>query len=128
MLTGCLSVAPNVGYYRTTTHEYNLIFQMKTKVQKIEGSPIPSNGLSLSKIEELSKHTADFHRVESLVYQMKAYKFIVRNNLAANPIKSYLLLHPFSPLEINKDVFQYSSLLVITCNNLVSTCDKSEEC
>jgi hypothetical protein len=48
------SVAPNVGYYRTTTHEFKLIFQMKTKVQKIEGSAIPDNGLSFSKNEDLS--------------------------------------------------------------------------
>lgn len=51
-------VAPNVGFYRA--HEYKLIFQMKTKVQKIEGSAIPNNGLSSSKIEELSKYTADY--------------------------------------------------------------------
>jgi hypothetical protein len=54
------AVAPNVGYYCTTAHEFNLIFQMKTKVQKIEGSVIPDNGLSFSKIEDLSKHTADY--------------------------------------------------------------------
>jgi hypothetical protein len=54
------SVAPSVGYYRPTAHEFKLIFQMKTKVQKIEGSAIPENGLSISKIEDLSKHTADY--------------------------------------------------------------------
>ncbi|XP_039684491.1 uncharacterized protein [Medicago truncatula] len=54
------SIAPNVGYYHTTTQEFKLIFQMKTKVQKIESSAIPDNGLSVSKIEDLSKHTVDY--------------------------------------------------------------------
>ena len=54
------SVTPNVGYYYTTIYEYKLIFQKKTKVQKIEDSVIPNNGLSLSKIEKLSKHNVDY--------------------------------------------------------------------
>jgi hypothetical protein len=45
-------VAPTVGSYRTTSHP-------KTKVQKTEGSMIPVNGLSLTKIGEVSRHTTD---------------------------------------------------------------------
>lgn len=54
-----LAVAPTAGSYRTTSHPYKLIFQMKTKVHKIEGSTIPVNGLSLTKIGEVAGHTAD---------------------------------------------------------------------
>jgi hypothetical protein len=52
-------VAPTVGSYHTTSHPYRLIFQMKTKLHKIEGSMIPLNGLSLTKIGEVSRHTAN---------------------------------------------------------------------
>jgi hypothetical protein len=53
------AVGPTVGSYRTTSHPYKLIFQMKTKVHKIEGSTIPVNGFSLTKIGEVAGHTAD---------------------------------------------------------------------
>jgi len=54
------SVSPNVGSYRTSVHPYKLIFQMKIKVQKSEGSRIPLNGLLLTRIGELFGHTADY--------------------------------------------------------------------
>jgi hypothetical protein len=54
------AVAPGVGAYRTTIHPYKLIFQMKTKVERVESSLIPVHGLSLIKIQEVCAHTADY--------------------------------------------------------------------
>jgi len=54
------SVAPGFGAYRTTPHPYKLIFQMKTKVEKVESSLISVHGLSLTKIVDMCSNTADF--------------------------------------------------------------------
>ena len=53
-------VAPGVGAYCTTIHPYKLIFQMKTKVERVESSLIPMHGLSLIKIQEVCAHTVDY--------------------------------------------------------------------
>jgi len=54
------SVAPGFGAYRTSLHPYKLIFQMKTKVEKVENSLIPQYGLSLTKIGEVCSQTTDY--------------------------------------------------------------------
>jgi len=41
------SVAPWFGAYCTTVHPCKLIFQMKTKVERVDGSLIPQYGLIL---------------------------------------------------------------------------------
>jgi len=51
------SVALGFGANFTTLHPYNLIFQMKTKV---ENSLIPQYGLSLSKIGDVCSQTNDY--------------------------------------------------------------------
>lgn len=54
------SVAPGFRAYRTTVHPYKLIFQMKTKVERAEGSLIPQYGLSLTKIGDVCSHSSDY--------------------------------------------------------------------
>lgn len=46
-------VVPNLGSYRSTVHDYKLVFQMKTKIQKAESSTIPLYGLSFTKCADL---------------------------------------------------------------------------
>ena len=54
------AVAPGVGAYRMTIHPYKLIFQMNTKVKRVESSLVSMHGLSLIKIQEDCAHTADY--------------------------------------------------------------------
>ncbi|GAU39036.1 hypothetical protein TSUD_59920 [Trifolium subterraneum] len=54
------SVTPSVGGYRTTTHPYKLLFQMKTKVLSYDSAVIPLYGLSLSSVSEVCSHVVDY--------------------------------------------------------------------
>ncbi|CAJ2645071.1 uncharacterized protein LOC123905276 [Trifolium pratense] len=53
------SVMPESGLYRTTTHPYKLMFEMKTKVQISESSKIDLYGLSPTSIDEICGYGPD---------------------------------------------------------------------
>jgi hypothetical protein len=53
------SVSPASGSYRTSTHPYKLMFQMKTKVQSCVCPDMPNYGLGLSTIADVCSHTVD---------------------------------------------------------------------
>lgn len=46
-------VVPSAGSYRTTSHDFKLMFLMKTKVQPTECSFISVTGLSLKKCSDI---------------------------------------------------------------------------
>jgi hypothetical protein len=52
-------VAPVSGSYRTTSHEYKLLFLMRTKVQKCEAPSISRFGLSLIKCADVKAHKSE---------------------------------------------------------------------
>jgi hypothetical protein len=54
-----LSVSPESGYYRSTSHPYKLGFEMKTKVQICEDSSIDRYRLSLATIGDICGHGPD---------------------------------------------------------------------
>jgi hypothetical protein len=53
------SVSSASGSYRTSTHPYKLMFQMKTKVQSCVCPQMPDYGLCLSTIVDVCSHTVD---------------------------------------------------------------------
>jgi hypothetical protein len=53
------SVALSSGSYGTTSHTYKLFFQMKTKVNVVDGPLLPKFGLALTNITEVNRQTVD---------------------------------------------------------------------
>jgi len=53
-------VIPNLESYRSAVHDYKLVFQMKTKIQKSESSTIPLYGLSFTKCADLKNSREEF--------------------------------------------------------------------
>jgi hypothetical protein len=62
------SVAPSSGSYRTTTNIYKLFFQVRTKVNVVEGPLLPMFGLTLTNIVEVNHQTVDNNYLIGLLF------------------------------------------------------------
>lgn len=54
-----LTVFPNTGSYKATSHENRVVFSYKTVVSPLQIESIPLNGLSLLPCSEVLKQTSD---------------------------------------------------------------------